>query len=385
MPTDFQSWFCLQGNRRNFQIDPLRDRTFLFGQPEWEEEINMRLKRAQLLGTPVRLLWWGQFGIGKTHRLRHTEYLVQKHHYDYRPCYCIASDLEDKTGFERLHYELVNSLGRDEMQRLTSSYLLRARTAPDSVPSLSELCGTARDVEEALRMFGSDNANTSLPAWRFLCGLTLRPNELQLANVTKEALNSSHEYSAVLSALARIIKIEMGKELLYLIDEFENVEKVSNKTAFGRWQESLRSVLDISDISLVIAVGSERFQDVPRLIIQSDIVRRIQKDNYVHMNAFETADAREFVKGLLAQWIDPEKRAALEASEKFSSVFPDYDSQYYPFTAGAFEKYCDFAVVDPRTAKPSEIIAKLDNIAAEAFFRKRRLITKDHLTEMGIA
>ena len=74
----FQEWFCLRENRRNFQIDPVRDQAFLFGKREWEEEINSRLRRAQLLGTPVRLLWWGQFGIGKTHRLRHTEYLIQK-------------------------------------------------------------------------------------------------------------------------------------------------------------------------------------------------------------------------------------------------------------------------------------------------------------------
>ena len=89
-------------------------------------------------------------------------------------------------------------------------------------------------------------------------------------------------------------------------------------------------------ISLVITVGSERFQDVPRLIIQPDIVRRIQKDNYVQMDAFKLPDAREFVKGVLGQWIDPARRAALEQSERFSLTTPDYDPQYYPFTAGGF-------------------------------------------------
>src|SRR5579885_2948275 len=74
----FQEWFCLEQGRTNFQIDPVRDREVLLGQPEWEEEINSRLRRAGILGTPVRLLWWGQFGIGKTHRLHHTEYLIRK-------------------------------------------------------------------------------------------------------------------------------------------------------------------------------------------------------------------------------------------------------------------------------------------------------------------
>lgn len=382
----FQQWFCLREERRNFQIDPVRDQEFLFGKREWEDQINSRLKRAELLGTPVRLLWWGQFGIGKTHRLRHTEYLVQKNGYRYHPCYVLASDLQEKTGFERLHYELVSSLGRDEMRKFVTSYLLKLRpTPPAGLPSLKEVAGNSADVEAALKSFGGDNDNLVLPAWRFLCGLELKGNDLALAGVTKPGLDSSHDFSAVLGALAKVVYLETGNELLYLIDEFENVERITNKTAFARWQESLRSMLDLNHISLVITVGSERFQDVPRLIIQPDIVRRIQKDNYLPMEAFKLLDAQTFVKGLLGQWVDPEKRTALEAEANLAGSVADYDPAFYPFTAGGFEKYCEFAVVDPRTAKPSEIISRLDNIAAEAYFRDRRLITKDHLIDMGIA
>ncbi|MEW5848021.1 MAG: hypothetical protein AB2A00_04375, partial [Myxococcota bacterium] len=181
------------------------------------------------------------------------------------------------------------------------------------------------------------------------------------------------------------IQVETGKELLFLVDEFENVERITNKTAFARWNESLRSLLDVNHIGLVITVGSERFQDVPRLIIQSDIVRRIQRDNYVQMDAFKLPDAQSFVSGILQQWIDPAKRAALESSANLPSLAADYDPAYFPFTKGGFEKYCEFAVVDPRTAKPSEIISRLDKIAAEAYFKDRHLITKEHLTDVGIA
>src|ERR1051326_4151331 len=114
----FQQWFCLKDGRRNFQIDPIRDKEHLFGEPTWEDDIDSRLKRSQLLGTPVRLVWWGQYGIGKTHRLRHTAYLTGKKGYTYRPIYACATDIQDKTGFERLHYEIMNALDRDEMRKL---------------------------------------------------------------------------------------------------------------------------------------------------------------------------------------------------------------------------------------------------------------------------
>jgi len=381
----FQEWFCLEQGRTNFQIDPVRDREVLLGQPEWEEEINSRLRRAGILGTPVRLLWWGQFGIGKTHRLHHTEYLIRKNGYRYYACYVVASDLQEKTGFERLHYELINSLGRAEIKRLVSSYLLKIKTNPGQVPSLKEICNNSADVEAALQSFGGDLQNPKLPAWRFLCGLELRGNEMALAGVTKEQLDSSHDFSSVLAAIGKIIRVETGNELIYLIDEAENLTKITNKTAEARWQECLRSFLDIQHISVVITVGAERFQDMPRLLILADVVRRLQKDNYLHMEAYKLNDVTKFLEGLLRAWIDPSKRSRLEAAEGLAQTVPGYKPELFPFNEGAFRKFCDYAVVDPRTAKPSEILNRLNTVAAEAYFRDQRVIDQNLLTELGIA
>ena len=35
-------WFCLADARKNFLIDPVRDQEYLFGEPEWESEIDGR-------------------------------------------------------------------------------------------------------------------------------------------------------------------------------------------------------------------------------------------------------------------------------------------------------------------------------------------------------
>jgi len=380
----FQEWFCLAEGRKNFQIDPVRDQNYLFGEPDWEEQINSRLRQSQLLSTPVRLVWWGQYGIGKTHRLHHTEYLVNKNGYTYLPVYTKATDIQEKTGFERLHYELVNALGREEMRERVKSYLLKIQNNVPGIPSLKAISGNSSDVEAALMSFGGPNDKLVLPAWRFLSGLKLKGTDLELANVTKDSLNSSAEFSAVLSAFATILQIEIEKELLFLIDEGENLQKITNKTAEARWNESLRSALDITNIGFVLAIGAERQDGMPKLVLQPDIVRRFQRDNYVHMEAYKPPMAKSFVKGMLNAWIDTAKRSALEATEDLTSV-PGYDSELYPFTSGGFEKFCDWAVVDQRTAKPSEIIGRLNNIAAGAYEKGKRLIDKDLLTDMGIA
>lgn len=381
---NFPEWFCLTGNRRNFQIDPVRDREFLFGEATWEQELDNRLKRAQLLGEPLRLVWWGQYGIGKTHRLRHTEHLIAKRGYKYIPTYVVSSDIQDKTGFERLHYELVNSLSKDKMRTMVSSYLLKLRTAPDTVPPLNDLCRGNADVESAMRSFGGDNDQLVTPAWRFLCGLELKGNDLALANVTKSGLDSSLDFTAVLGALAWVVNLEAnGNELLFLIDEVENLARVTSKPAENRWQETIRSLLDVRNISLVMAVGAERQDNLPKIILQPDIVRRIQKDNYVQMAAFTAPVARNFIQGMLHQWIDAEKVSVL--ANGLLKDTPGFSKEVFPFTVAAFEKFCEWTVVDPRAAKPSVIIDKLNTIAAEAYFKDERLITREVLTDLGIA
>lgn len=381
----FAEWFCLAAGRRNFSIDPLRDQAYLFGQPAWQQEIDRRLERSQLLGTPVRLVWWGQYGIGKTHRLRHTEYLIKTKAYNYFPRYLVATDIAEKTGFDRLHFELTNALGKDEMRALVSSYLLKLRTNQD-VPNLRDVCGGAADVENALRGFGGDNERLVAPAWRFLCGLELERTERDLANVTKNQLDSSNEFSAVIAALATIIQLEKGgQQLLYLIDEGENFTKITNRTAEYQWQECLRAILDITSLSIIMTVGAEKMDSLPPLVVKPDIVRRVQRDNYVQMEAYKIPEARSFLKGLLETWIDQTKREALEPSLPLAELGNDYDPTVYPLTQSAYDRFCQFAVVDPRTAKPSEIIARLNNVAAEAFLKNSRLITTELLTELGIA
>jgi len=167
----------------------------------------------------------------------------------------------------------------------------------------------------------------------------------------------------VLSAFATILQIELGKELLFLVDEGENLQKITNKTAESSLERIAQVGARLDQHRTRSGDWAERQDGMPKLVLQPDIVRRFQRDNYVHMEAYKPPVAKSFVKGMLGAWIDPAKRAAVEASEGFASL-PGYDPNLYPFTDGGFEKFCDWAVVDQRTAKPSEIIGRLNNIAA---------------------
>ena len=380
---EFSDWFCLANGRKNFQIDPVADNQFLFGEPDADERIKTMLKRAELLSLPMRVVWWGQYGIGKTHRLRHTARVIRDNDYAFTPYYVMCGDIHEKTGFERLHYQMVSVLDMKTVCEHVTSYILKLRTGSD-LPSLDDLCGTSADVKQAIKQFGSENELSIMPSWQFLCGL--KPDNLSAVGATKPCLQLTGDFIAVITTLATIIEKETGKQLFYLIDEVEKLTRVTNKTAEAAWNETLRALLDIRNVNTVMAVGAEKLDQLPKLVLMPDIVRRIQKDNYVHMDSYKEPVATSFVNDLLQGWIDPERRDALADSEDFCSQHPGYTPQHYPFAgATVFQMFIDNVTVDLREAKPSVILDKLNTVAAEAFLRNERLVTRSLLTDLDYA
>lgn len=382
----FAEWFCLKNGRVNFQIRPDRDHQFMFGNKAWREQIRRELQRALLLHTPVRIVWWGDYGIGKTQRLRYMEHLINTEFVDRTPSFypvvVTTRDLQDKSGFEQLHYELVSRLGFDRMRRATVSYAKKLWTGATG-PTPFEQLTTSEDVLNAFRVLGADNDRFAETAWRFLAGQDVG-NDMLVANVHKGEIDSSIEFADVLKVFATIIEVELGKQLFYLVDQVEALSKITNKNAEARWVETLRAVLDVPNLSLVLALGASRLDGIPAIAYAAEIVRRFTVDKYIQMPAYETPDAEAFVLDLLKNLIDAERRRALETSLDFCSTIPGYQAEYYPFTENAYRKFCRYFGEQPKIGKPAEIIPKLDFLAAEAFIHERRIIDEDFLVQQGI-
>jgi len=378
-----QSFFCLKSDRSNFDLDPAHDGEFLFGEKDWADDVDKRLQRSIVMGRPHRHVWWGQYGIGKTHRLRFTKKLIESKQYAFYPCYAVASDLDDKSGFERLHLQLVSAIGFDVMRKFAEAYMLRIHNN-EPVASIGELADACPDTAAAVQNLGSKNPNVAAAAWRYLSGQKLDRQDALLANTSKPQVDTALEFATVHHVFGHIIEKETGKKLLYLIDEAENLTKIKNKNAAARWQESIRAMLDIKNVGVVFAVGAENQQGIPSIIIMPDIVRRIQRENYEQMSAFKAAVADKFLRDLLKTFIEPACRPQREQSNGWSSGSGDYDADLYPFTKSAFQTFCNNATNDPRNAKPSEIINALNNAAYEALTTGSELITPQILSRLNM-
>jgi hypothetical protein len=384
----FSKWFCLKSGRDNFHIDPDRDHQFLFGKSEWKDHIDGVLKRAVALKEPVRLVWWGQYGIGKTHRLKFTDFWVQSRKLAFHPVHVVCRDIEEKSTFDRLHFDLVNNLGRERMQPWVANYLRKLEASPDdpdAIP-LEQLTGSP-DVIGAVQRFATRNDDAmQMAAWKFLAGEKLDGHERSLARVTRDRIDSSVEYAGALKVLGAVVAAETRCQLLYLVDQVEALSKIHHRGVEGRWVESLRAVLDVRNVGIVMAIGAERMDGLPSIMLAPEIVRRFTMNNYVEIGAFKRDQTTEFLEGLLREWIDAPERDAVAQNERWSSTAQGYDPATYPLTRKAFEVICRFCSdeLDHKTAKPSEIIEQLNRIAYEAYSNGKQLIDDSFLKTQGI-
>jgi hypothetical protein len=318
--------------------------------------------------------------------LRFTEFLVNtdftSRPKSFLPVVVMTRDLQDKSGFEQLHYELVNRLKFDQMRKDVVNYVKKLFMGVPG-PVQFEHLTTSEDVLNAFNVLGGNNDRFAETAWRFLAGQPVG-KEMVVANVHKDMLDSSVEFADVLRIFATVIEVERNKQLFYMIDQVEALSKITNKNAEARWVETVRAVLDVPNLSLVLAIGASRLDGIPAIVYAPEIVRRFTVDKYIQMPAYETDDAKAFVEDLLKNLIDPQKRRELEDSEGWATAVPGYQPNFYPFTEGAFEKFCRYYGQQPKYAKPSEMIAKIDSLVADAFMQQKRLIDEDFLVQQGI-
>lgn len=377
-------WFCLKPGKENFTIIPERDQAFLFGKAQWREQIESQLKYAIVLKEPVRLVWWGDFGIGKTQRLQYMRHIVQHDDLPFFPVSVMCRDLTTKSGFAELHYDLVNQMGFAQVRAMAATYRKRVEGGEPGYLPFSEISAVA-DVANAMDRIGDKNNQLSEAAWKFLTGLELDKGEPSLANVTKPQLDSSIEFASVLRCLAWIVKAETEKhkQLLLLIDQMETLTNVTNRDFENSWVETLRAVLDVRELGVVCTIGAVRPELLPAIMNRPEILSRFKQDNYMRLPAYETETAREFLAGLLSEWIDSDKKDALVSKERLDQT-PGYNPATYPFTEIAFDSFCAYLTNDPRDAKPREILERLNKVAAKACMNQARLITKEELVNQGI-
>src|SRR5262249_23117564 len=107
-----QTWFGLKNEHIDFTIANDVDARLFFARHDLDEKLQAILRRSFRTGNPPKFVLYGEYGVGKTHTMRHVQYVIE-HNPDFRArvVFVELPDITSKSGFDVAHSALLDALG----------------------------------------------------------------------------------------------------------------------------------------------------------------------------------------------------------------------------------------------------------------------------------
>jgi hypothetical protein len=331
------------------------------------------------------MLLWGDWGVGKTHTLRHLEYWLGQHAEEFpsRVVFVEIGDISKSSRFGVVHKDLLDGIGLEKTIDLCFAYMRGGGV--DLVADLRSI-GIPSAIQQAFHKFYVAVPNQAPPeiavaAWNFLRGVDVGKAGSALG--LSDQLTDSKEYYYVLAALGWLVERVEKRKLLFLVDEASKLEAVSDVLEVERhWVNVNKMIFDQENrhFGFVYTVSGRR-EELPAALFEPQIQNRLGPR--VHeLKTLAPEDVRLFLANLRDSFVD---RAILDSDAGAPARgAKGYDWQSYPFAPDALTRFVDFYQRSQENSKPREIVQRLDDAAFYAMKSESRLIEMRVLDELGI-
>lgn len=379
------SWFHLKAGRRSFKPDPLRDRDLLFCHQDVQESIQLAVERAFATGETIKLLLWGDWGVGKTHTLRHLEYWLSQRSADFPTLTVFAKigDVAKNSRFSIVHKDLLDGIGLDSAIAMAHEYIQRAGNLLGGLESIGIPAGICQAFNKLLVATpGQAAPEIVVTAWNYLRGTNVGKAGTALG--LQEQILDSKDFYFTLAALGHIVAKVKGKQLVFLVDEAARLEAVGDVLEVERHWVNLNTLIFDQEnrfFGFVYTVSGKSTDDIPRALFETQIENRLGNRRMELMN-LPPEGVRSFIRNLVESFVD---REAVEADTEAKLVSDaNYSWQCYPFDAPALDRFVEYFQRTPEDSKPRNVADRLDEAGFYAVKSNERLITENVLGTLGL-
>jgi hypothetical protein len=387
MSKTMDSWFFMREGFSTFRLEPEKHRQFMFGTRERQQRdyLLSEIEGASYSHDGHKGVIFGDYGRGKTHMCHNLIFELENRHMPVVPVYVKCSAYTSKEPFHSLFKELVMGHPSAEVNRVATEYA-RLRAKGEAVPlvDIVQSEDLALVMSKGLTAVESDEVRNCL---RWLGGETKVPMGL-ISKALKPHLTDSREFGAVMRGLSHMFVTVDRRVPLYLVDEAERFENVTNVDTYSMWLASLRELTEIVPVGLMFFVGAKTRNNLPTIVVQDEIVRRIGVANYVEFQNPSRDQLRDFLLELFATFIRkgaaPEPhRAVLSAAAQDTTVPQELTEitggdashlETYPFEPAAFTEFIEQVAAGDLSSKPSEVLIRLQKAAQRAIRVDKRVI-----------
>jgi Protein of unknown function (DUF2791). len=387
MDKTIASWFFMRPGFTTFRLEPEKHRQFLFGTDERKVRDSLlgEIEGSSYGGDGFKGVVFGDYGRGKTHLSHNLEFEIERAGLKIKPIYIKCSNFTSKAPFPSLFEEMITRHETSEIKRVATAY---ARLVADGKAQKIDEIVHSEDIALVMSE-GLTVVNDSIVrnCMRWLGGEAKVSMESIKTGITPQ-LTDSRKFGSVMRGLSHMYATVDGKGIQYFIDEAERFNNISNADTFATWLVCLRELTEIPGVGLMFFVGAITRNDIPVLLMQDEIRRRIGVVNYIELLGPGRDDLRAFMLELFATCIrkgelPKQHRNLLPDDAKDASVPAELIEitggdvrrlETFPFEPDAFDEFIENALMGSTASKPSEVLIRILKAAQRAIKTEQRTI-----------
>ncbi len=172
-----------------------------------------------------------------------------------------------------------------------------------------------------------------------------------------------------------------GKMLVFMLDEATKLGDVSNPDAINHWRNAMKTIADTQTKELGFIVSGAWIDpdDMPLPLQDQQVVSRFGAMNYIPLHNMDESETETFLRHLLAEWVEPERRAAIESEHGAETDGETIGPSTFPFTEPALDKAVEYCCRDGGITTPRDIQNTLADLLNRAIDDGRHILSLPYI------
>jgi Cdc6-like AAA superfamily ATPase len=373
-------WFGLKDGHRDFHVENDVHASLLFARSELDGQLRSILRKAFRTGNPPKFVLYGDWGVGKTHTMRHISWFIdQTEGYDANVIFIELPDIKARSTFQVAHAALLDAIGLNRVKSWVVQY--QTKYQAESHEKIHQFTQSADVASAFLTLIGY--GDTTRICWDWLRGETLSGTDARSVGLPP-VLDQSLQLVNVLRMLGRISMDIDGKSLVLMLDEATTLKSVTNGDAIAHWVKAFKILADqvTKELGFIVSASFRDPDDMPDALSDQQIRSRFGESHYIQLLNFPQDEATQFTRSLLVEWIDPVKRTTLEASFAGECDGEQIDAESFPFTAEGLERFIEYACRNGNVTNPRDIQKALDDKLNRAIDDGRHILSGPYVMSL---
>ena len=357
---EMKNWFGLKDGHSDFYIKTDQDAGLFFSRSQISVDLERKLKRSFRTNNPPKLVLFGDWGVGKTHTMRHVEHLI--HQTESYPAKVVFRELPDilaKSKFDIAHAALLDALGFETVTRWLQDYQRDDLNYKNTIKEWTQ----SEEISEAFETLVLGRGDAARAAWNWLRAFNLSAGERSSADLSARLVNTK-DMVHVLSVLGKLCRHSEKQLLIFMIDEVAKLADVTDADSHKNWMNALRLIAEQNnkDFGLILSASFQTIDDMPACLQDEQVQGRFGSEQYIELSNLDPEDTEEFILAILAEWIDETKKEGLMSQYSDEKKGEPMDPTSFPFTNAGLEHVINKACEDGNVTNPRKIQHTLDDI-----------------------